>query len=145
MKKLDFKTQILPNLGILFIFIVAAIIYCAPALEGKIIFAGDNVNGTAASRESVVYHEQTGDYTWWTNSMFSGMPNYQVGGASYLSSQILKPFYRFFHWGHRNAIFIVLFYLISFFMLLRSFKINKWISLAGAFSIAFSSSFSLLL
>ncbi|HKL95729.1 MAG TPA: YfhO family protein [Paludibacteraceae bacterium] len=145
MKKLDFKTQILPNLGILFIFIVAAIIYCAPALEGKIIFAGDNVNGTAASRESVVYHEQTGDYTWWTNSMFSGMPNYQVGGASYLSSQILKPFYRFFHWGHRNAIFIVLFYLISFFMLLRSFKINKWISLAGAFSIAFSSYFFIII
>ena len=145
MKKVDFKTQILPNLGILFIFIVAAIIYCAPALEGKIIFAGDNVNGTAAVHESAVYHEQTGDYTWWTNSMFSGMPNYQVGGASYLSSQILKPFYRFFHWGHRNAIFIVLFYLISFFILLRSFKINKWISLAGAFSIAFSSYFFIII
>ena len=145
MKNLDFKTKILPNLGILFIFIVAATIYCAPALEGKIIFAGDNVNGTAASREGAVYHEQTGDYTWWTGSMFSGMPNYQVGGGSYLSTKILQPFYKFFHWGHRNAIFIVLFYLISFFILLRSFKIDKWISLAGAFAIAFSSYFFIII
>ena len=112
MKNLDFKTKILPNLGILFIFIVAATIYCAPALEGKIIFAGDNVNGTAAAREGAVYHEQTGDYTWWTGSMFSGMPNYQVGGGSYLSTKILQPFYKFFHWGHRNAIFIVLFFVL---------------------------------
>jgi len=145
MKKLDFKTKILPNLGILLIFIVAATIYCAPALEGKIIFAGDNVNGTAASRESAVYHEQTGDYTWWTGSMFSGMPNYQIGGGKYLSSKILEPCYRFFHWGHRNAIFIVLFYLLSFFMLLHSFGINKWISLAGAFAIAFSSYFFIII
>ena len=32
MKNLDFKTKILPNLGILFIFIDAATIYCAPAM-----------------------------------------------------------------------------------------------------------------
>lgn len=145
MKKLDFKGKFLPNLGILFIFIIAATMYCAPALEGKIIFAGDNVNGTAASREGAVYHEETGDYTWWTGSMFSGMPNYQIGGGRYLSTIILQPFYKFFHWGHRNAIFIVLFYLISFFTLLRSFKINKWISLAGAFAIAFSSYFFIII
>ncbi len=145
MKKIDFKKNIFPNLAILCVFIIAACMYCAPILEGKNIFAGDSINGTAAVHESVEYAEQTGEHTWWNGAMFSGMPNYQIGGGQYLSGKILRPFFRFFQWGARNAIFIVLFYLISFFILLRAFGINKWISLAGAFAIAFSSYFFVII
>ena len=145
MKKLNFKEHILPELGIILLFIIAACIYCSPALEGKIIYASDNVNAVAAAHEGVDYHDTTGNYSWWTGSMFSGMPNYQIGGGKYLASQILYPFYKFFHWGHRNAIFILIFYFISFFVLLRSFKINKWISVAGAFATAFSSYFFVII
>ncbi|MCK9302562.1 MAG: YfhO family protein [Bacteroidales bacterium] len=145
MKKNEFVKSLLFNLGIGIIFVIAAVIYCAPVLEGKLVYAGDLVNGKAAVQECVRYHQETGEYSWWTGSMFSGMPNYQIGGGKYLSSVLLNPFSTFFHQGSHNEIFLVLFYLIAFYILLRSFKINKWISLAGAFAIAFSSYFFIII
>ncbi len=146
MKKCDFKTKILPNLIIGLVFALATVIYFWPVLEGKIIYAGDNINGSAAVRESVAYHEATGDYSSWTNSMFSGMPNYQIGGnGGYKVDRILRPVRLFFSWGNRNTAFIFLFYLCAFFLLLRTFKVDKWLSMAGAFAIALSSYFFVII
>ena len=143
--KIDWK-KIAPYLAILGIFIIASVIYFWPAVQGKIIYAGDGVNGRAAVQESVAFHEQTGEYTYWTNSMFGGMPNYQIGGnGGYIIDKILHPIRWFFSWGNRNAFFILLFYLCAFFLLLRTFKIDKWLSLAGAFAIALSSYFFVII
>lgn len=145
MKKFDFKKNLLPNLLILFLFIVAACIYCYPVLEGREIAAGDTITGNGAVQESKKYFEDTGNRTWWTGSMFSGMPNYQIGGGQAFSDKIITPFTRFFRMGHSNVIYILIFYLIAFYLLLRTFKINKWISIAGAFAIAFSSYFFIII
>ncbi len=146
MKNLNFKKEILPNLLILVAFIVAAIIYCYPELEGKKIVATDSLQPRAAVEDGIRYHEETGDYTWWNSSMFSGMPNYQIGGGGgMLSSKILYPFIWFFRLGHRYVIPILIFYFIAFFVLMRTFKIDKWISLAGAFATAFSSYFFIVI
>ncbi len=136
----------IPDLIIACIFIIASSLYFWPALEGKIIYAGDNINGTAAVQECVNYHKTTGDYSSWTGSMFSGMPNYQIGGnGGYIIDKVLKPFRWIFSWGTRNAFFIFLYYLIAFFLLLRAFRINKWLSMAGAFAIALSSYFFVII
>jgi hypothetical protein len=145
MKKSDFKKKILPELGMLVVFIIAACIYCSPVLEGKQLMAGDSVSGIAAVQESVNYTKTTGNSSWWTGSMFSGMPNYQIGGGKYMSASLLKPFYKLFRWGHHNLLVIVIFYLIAFYILLRAFGVQKWISFAGAFAIAFSSYFFVIL
>ena len=133
----------LPDLIIGLIFVVASIIYFYPALEGKVIYAGDNINGIAAVHESAEYAQQGGN-TFWTGSMFSGMPNYQIGGGKYLTDKILRPLYLFFQWGTRNTILIMLFYLVAFYVLLRSFKVGKWVSMAGAFAMALSSYFFII-
>ena len=67
----------------LVLFVAVACIYCAPALEGKVIQSGDSTSAAAAVHESTEYSKNTGDYTFWTGSMFSGMPNYQIGGGHY--------------------------------------------------------------
>ena len=146
MKKIDLRSidwkQILPYLAILGVFIIASLIYFWPAAQGKIIESVDGINGRAAVQESIAYHEQTGDYSYWTNSMFGGMPNYQIGGfGGYKIDRIMHPLRWFFSWGNRNAVFIFLFYLCAFFLLLRSFKVDKWLSMAGAFAISLSSYF----
>lgn len=134
------------SLVIFSIFVIASLIYFWPAVQGKIIYAGDGINGRAAVQESVDFHERTGEYTFWTNSMFGGMPNYQIGGnGGYVIDKVLKPVRWFFSWGNRNTMFIFLFYLCAFFLLLRTFKIDKWISLAGAFAIALSSYFFVII
>jgi len=145
MKSFDWKKWI-PNLVILLIFVVASAIYFAPALEGKVIYAGDSVNGIAACHEGNEWKADHPEGSWWCGSMFSGMPNFQMGGhGDYLVDSIMKPVRDFFSWGNRNTFFIFLFYLCAFFLLLRSFKVDKWVSMAGAFAIALSSYFFVII
>ena len=51
---IDWK-KIAPELAIVGIFIIASAIYFFPALEGKVIYAGDYINGRAACQESYQY------------------------------------------------------------------------------------------
>ena len=143
--KINWKSW-LPNAIILLVFVLAGMIYFWPAVQGKIIYAGDGINGRAAVQEAVKYHEDTGDYSWWTGSMFSGMPNYQIGGGGgFALDKILQPIRHCLSAGNRNPFFIFPFYLLAFFLLLRSFKVDKWLSMAGAFAIALSSYFFVII
>ena len=142
---MSFKKNILPYIIIAILFVAAAAIYCYPVLDGKVIGNADGVNGTAAVQECRNYRINEGGNSWWTGALFSGMPNYQIGGAHYLSERILSPFYRFFHWGHSNQIMTILFYLIAFFILMRAFGVGKWMSAAGAFAVALSSYFLIII
>lgn len=136
----------LPYLIIFAVFFLAAVIYFWPVLQGKVMYAGDSINGTAAIQEGVRYHQETGDYSYWTGSMFSGMPNYQIGGFQrYMVDSILYPIRWILSAGNRNPFFILPFYLLAFFLLLRTFKVDKWMSLAGAFAIALSSYFFVII
>ena len=61
-------------LAALILFLALGFIYCKPSLQGLVMQPGDEINAGAAVQESVEYNRQTGDYTWWTGSMFSGRP-----------------------------------------------------------------------
>ena len=77
---MDTIKKLWPSLLAIIIFAVVACVYMSPVLDGKVIATSDGVQGRAAVHEAVEYYEQTGNRTWWTGSMFSGMPNYQIGG-----------------------------------------------------------------
>jgi len=134
-------------LAALVLFTAVACIYCSPSLEGKVVNAGDTSHYKGAAQEVKKYHEETGDYSFWTGSMFSGMPNYQIGGGHYKSSTLLKPLKKVALAGHKQtqtpAILIV--YFISFFILLRAFKVNEWLSIVGALAIGLSSYFLIII
>jgi len=127
------------------LFLALGFIYCAPSLQGKVVHAGDNINGTSAVQEGVKYHQETGDYTFWTGAMFSGMPNYQIGGGSYTSEKLIQPLKNFFQRGTSHPAWIIIFYLFSFYFLLRAFSVDKWLSIAGATAIALSSYFIVII
>lgn len=140
----DFK-KLWPYLLAILVFVVVACIYMSPALDGKVIGSSDGIQARAAVQEGFEYAEQTGDHSFWTGSMFSGMPNYQIGGGEYLSDVWLRPIKRTLLWGHRNVMAIVLIYCIGFFALLRSMKVDKWLSIVGALATAFSSYFFIII
>ena len=127
------------------IFFALAFIYCKPQLSGKVVSAGDNTNATAAVQEAVRYTQETGDHTWWIGNMFSGMPDYQVGGGQYESAKLLAPFERILHRGHWNTAWIFIIYFFCFFVLLKSFDIDKWLSIVGSIAISLSSYFIVII
>lgn len=145
---MNFKTIVKKSsaniIGIV-LFISLAYIYCAPYTQKKAVYSGDNVSATCAAQESVKYSQETGDHTWWTGSMFSGMPNYQIGGGKYVSKILIQPIDRFFHRGHNHTPWILIFYFICFFVLLRSFDVDKWLSIIGGIAIGLSSYFLIII
>lgn len=126
------------------IFLALGYIYCSPLLKGKVLYAGDQQNFLGAVHESNVYHDVTGDFTFWTGSMFSGMPNYQIGGGHYSSEGLISPILGFLH-KPGNPAWIIFMYFLCFFICLRCFDVDKWLSIAGAIAIGLSSYFLVII
>lgn len=127
------------------VFVTLAYLYCFPVLQGKVIYAGDNINAEAAVHECAEYTRQTGDHSWWTGSMFSGMPNYQIGGGQYKGEAMLSPVNAVLHRGHGHTAWVFIIYFFCFFILLRAFGVNPWLCIAGAVAIALSSYFVVII
>lgn len=142
---MDYLKRIWPYLLAFMVFVAVACIYMSPVFDGKVIASTDGVQGRAAVHECVEYSQQTGNYSWWTGSMFSGMPNYQIGGGRYMANVYLRPLLKALQWGHTNVLAIVLIYCLCFFALVRSMKIDKWLSIVGALAITFSSYFFIII
>ena len=132
--------------GVIF-FTLFGIVYCMPLLEGKVLQAGDVMNWEGASHEAREYKEQTGKTTWWTNSMFGGMPTFQITGST-PANQLRGTMERTSHLGFQGdwgPIGILIAYLIGFYLMLLCFGVNPWLSILGAFGLALSSYFMLII
>jgi len=142
MKKPDFKTLI-PYLVAVMIFLVITMIYFSPLLEGKRILQSDIVNFRGVSKEIVDFREQTGEEALWTNSMFSGMPAYQI--SVLYKGNILVYLDRIMTLGLPHPASLVFLYFVGFFILLLVMKIDPWLAIAGAIAFAFSSYFFIII
>lgn len=144
MKKIEFK-KVLPYLVAIIVFIGIAIAYCSPILEGKVLSTSDGKGWEGTAQEAREYKEETGETTWWTNSLFSGMPTYQITGSMPSVGFVSKVLVRILHLGFVGVLGLIIGYFIGFFILLRCFGINKWLSIIGAIAFAFSTYFLIIL
>ena len=135
----------LPYAVAIILFAALSCIYCAPVFQGKKLYAGDNMRYKEAVNESYQYHQETGNYTWWTGSMFAGMPNYQIGGGHYKSDDLIKPLSNLLRPSHNNSLpMVLMLYFCCFFVLLRSVGVDRWLSIVGALATGFSSYFFII-
>ena len=146
MKNFDWK-KILPYAVAIVAFVAVAMIYCAPLLEGKVLVQGDVNNWKGAAQEARAFYDEHGSRTWWTNSMFGGMPTYQITG-SLPSGEVRNGMAKVAHLGMEGgweAIGIIFAYFLGFFLMLRCFKVNPWLSIIGGLAIGFSTYFFLII
>lgn len=135
-----------PYLLAALIFVVLTLVYCSPVLDGKVLQSGDNLTWQGAYQECRSYTQETGNHSFWTGSMFSGMPNYQIGGGKYPAASLLRPVTKTLRFGLQNeTLIMVLAYFLCFFILMRSFKMNVWLSIVGSIAITFSSYFFIII
>jgi len=142
MKKFDFKT-LLPFITAVLVFLVITLIYFSPLLEGKRILQSDIIHFTGMSKEIVDFREKTGTEPLWTNSMFGGMPAYQISVV--YKGNILGYLDTILTLGLPHPANLVFLYFIGFFILLLVLKVDPWLSIAGAFAFAFSSFFFIII
>jgi hypothetical protein len=125
------------------IFLSISVAYMFPALEGKNLHQSDIVQYKGSSKEIVDFREKTGHETLWTNSMFGGMPAYLI--ATKFKSNILRFIHYIFILDNWRPICFLFLYLIGFYIALRIFKINGWLSIVGSIAYALSSYFLVIL
>lgn len=144
--KIDWK-KIAPYIVAIVAFLAFALIYCSPLLDGKVLQAGDVNSWKGAAHEILEYKKSTGRQAWWTNSMFSGMPAFQISGNT--PANVMRGKLELItHFGFKEdlgSIGILIAYLFGFFFMLRCFNINPWLSIIGAFALTLSSYYMLIL
>ncbi len=127
----------LPYLVGIVIFFLVTVIYFNPLLTGKKINQHDIVSFKGASKEIADYREKTGNEALWTNSMFGGMPAYQISMT--YPNNLLLPVDRLLQLYLPRPVGIVFLYFVGFFLLLLVLRVNPWLSIIGALAFGFSS------
>lgn len=125
---------IIPHIVAVLAFLVLTLVYFAPVLEGKDIRQADAVGSMGWGKDAKDYHEETGEYSYWSNAMFSGMPcNYTFAPEP---ANIFKPLgevitLRVFGASarHVGCIFVTF---IGCYLLFLALGCNPWLSIAGS-------------
>jgi len=136
MKNFNFK-KILPHLIAIAIFLIVAVIYCKPALQGKVVQQSDIQGWRGMAQQSFEFKDKYGHWPLWTNSMFSGMPAYQIAldsrtkiSVGYLASVITL--------GLPVPISFFFLACICFYFLCLVAGANPWVSILGGLAYAYS-------
>ncbi len=136
MKNISFK-QVLPYLSAVVIFLVITMAYFSPLLEGKKLKQSDITQWKGMSKEISDFRESTGEEALWTNSMFGGMPAYQI--SVQYKGNVLRYLDKLMQLYLPQPAGMLFLYMIGFFILLLVLKVDKWLAIAGAVAFAFSS------
>ena len=137
--------KLIPDMVAILVFAVISFAYFCPAVtEGRILSQHDSVAGIGAGQEGKEYLERTGERTRWTNSIFGGMPTYQMA-PSYDSTDLLKGIENLYHLYLPTYVWYVFVMLLGFYILLRAFNFKVWLAGLGAIIWAFSSYFFIII
>ena len=137
--------KILPDLLAVLLFAVLAFAYFFPAdIEGRILYRHDASAGVGAGQEQSLYNQRTGEMTRWTNSLFSGMPTYQLS-PSYESTSTLNTLEKAYHLWLPENVWYLFVYLIGFYILLRAFDFRQHLAALGSIVWAFSTYFLIII
>ena len=137
--------KLLPDLIAILAFVLLSFAYFFPAdIENRILFQHDTAAGAGAGQEVKEYYEQTGESRRWTNSLFGGMPMYQIA-PSYDSTKSLQWVQKAYQLFLPDYVCLTFMLMLGFYILLRVFGIPVWLAGLGGIMWAFSSYFFILI
>lgn len=137
--------QWLPDVLAVLMFAIISFAYFFPAdIEGKILFRHDSAASKGLGQEISEYRERTGENTRWTNSLFCGMPTYQIAPA-YDSLSAMDTVVDTYHLFLPENVWYVFAYLLGFYILLRAFDFRQSLAALGSIIWAFSSYFFIII
>lgn len=137
--------RFLPDVIVILMFAIIAFAYFfVPTTQGKILYRHDASAGVGAAKELSDYNERSGEITRWTNSIFGGMPTYQLS-PSYHSTDVLSEVMTFYHLYLPENVWFLFVYLLGFYILLRAFNFRQSLAALGSILWAFSSYFLIII
>jgi hypothetical protein len=137
--------KFLPHLVAIGAFLAISLFYFSPLLDGKKqIQQSDIMHYKGTSQEIVDFRkDHNGEEPLWTNSMFGGMPAYQISVQYH--ANLMKYVDNALQLWLPHPIGMVFLYFFGFYILMLCLRINPWIAAVGAFAYGFSSFFFIIL
>lgn len=134
---MEFLKKIAPHAIAIVLFIALSSIYFSPLFDGYTLKQSDVKQFQGMSKEIVDYRIQNGSEPLWTNSMFGGMPAYQVSVTH--ESNLLVFVDRFLKLGLPIPVGVLFICMLGFYIFALCLRLNPWLSIVGAIAFGFSS------
>ncbi len=135
---IDRLKKVLPYLLAFIFFVAFSYAYFSPVLQGKAISQMDLNHSKGMAQELVDFKAKTGEDSQWTNSMFGGMPAYNIYGGT--SHSIYTYIHRYIRFGlPYTTVGILFLYIFGFYLLLISLKFSNLQSITGGLAFGLAS------
>lgn len=133
----------LPHVFVVGLFVLISIAYFNPLLSGKKLYQGDITNFKGMAKEVQDFRkDNNGEEPYWTNSMFGGMPTYQI--SVIYNYDWVKSLDKLIRFLPHPAGYLFLYFISFYFMMVLLG--NDWrISLLGALAFGLSTYFIIIL
>ncbi len=127
---------LLPHTVAIALFAILASAYFSPVWKGYELRQGDIDHWRGMSKEVTDYRMLYENEPLWTNSMFGGMPAYQISTVH--SSNLLRPVTTVLRLGLPGPVGVLFMAMIGFYIFGLCLRINPWLAMAGAIAFGFS-------
>lgn len=118
-------------------FALITLVYFSPITQGKRLKQHDIEMYKGMSQEIVDFKAKTGEQSLWTNSMFGGMPAWNISVPQ--NSNLMTYVNKTLSLGFPHPIGAVFISMLGFFILLLVLDCSVWISFIGALAYGFTS------
>jgi hypothetical protein len=120
-------------------------LYFMPEIfQNKALYQHDVVTGNSIGEESGNFTRETGERTLWTNSLFGGMPMYQIAPGGPSGNWLFK-IRNFLCLSLPSPADLLFMMMIGAFILFIALKVNIWLAILGAIAYTFSSYFFIII
>jgi len=133
----------IPHIVTILVFVAISLVYFSPLMDGKEIHQSDIINFKGMSKEIADYRDKNHQEPLWTNSMFGGMPAYQI--SVFYKANLIVYLDKILTLGLPHPAGLLFLNLLGFYILLLTLRIDPWLSVFGAIAFAFSSYFFIIL
>jgi hypothetical protein len=134
MKNFSWK-KVLPHIIAVIVFLIVAMVYCKPALQGEVLQQTDVIHWRGMAQDAFNYEKTHGTFPLWNTHVFSGMPGYQIAlqyvqpltyVSNFLTLWLPKPI---------NFFFLAC---ICFYILCMAYSTNFLVAILGSLAYAYS-------
>lgn len=145
LKKILSDRKLWSALGAVVLMAAIAFVYFYPDdVEGNVLSQHDTRQGIANGQEVKAFTQATGEESRWTNSLFSGMPTFQIS-PSYSSTSLFSWIQKALMLGLPDPAGNLFLMMLGFFILLLALRMRWYIALIGAIAYGFSSYFVIII
>ncbi len=131
-------------LAVALLALTAFLFFCPDDIEGNVLQQHDIQQGIANGQEGKAFHEATGETTRWTNSLFGGMPNFQIA-PSYPAGKAIGWIWNVYTLGLPSPADLLFAMMAGFFIMCLCFRFKWYNALFASIAWGFSSYFIIII